>query len=95
VALIVQIARQPDGEKFDVSARHHVNHLSGALYAFRESMDKSSRQMWWLTFWLVVLTAFLAVFTAVLAFKDVGAFSGTAKPTVSSIKPPELHQLNH
>lgn len=78
-------------EKFDASAKHEVNHLAGALYAFRDSMDKSSRQMWWLTLWLVVFTALLVVFTAVLAFKDLGIFP--AKATVRSVTP-ELRQLN-
>jgi hypothetical protein len=54
-------------------------------------MDKSSKQMWWLTLWLVVFTALLAVFTAMLSFKDLGMFP--AKATIRSVTP-ELHQLN-
>ncbi len=79
-------------EEFNTSATAYVRNLSGALNNFRDSMDKSSGQMWWLTLWLVIFTAVLALFTGMLAFKEVDLFGGAAKTTF--LKQSDLRQLN-
>jgi hypothetical protein len=61
-------------DQFQATTSESADKLCKALDAFRRSMDKSSGEMSRLTFWLVVFTALLAIFTAVVAVREILGF---------------------